>query len=86
MTSRVEWTRAAQNELAAIWTRSDSSKRAAITRAAHRIDQILSANPSDAGESRGDDERILHESPLGILFVVDDDDRAAFVFHVWDYD
>ena len=83
---RVEWTRAAQNELAAIWTRSDSSKRTAVTRAAHRIDQVLSSNPLDAGESRVGDERIFHESPLGILFVVDDAGRTAYVFHVWDFD
>lgn len=57
----------AEQELAALWI--DSSKRAAVTRAVHHIDQQLQQAPEELGESRPFDCRI-HLKRLSPSFFV----------------
>ena len=77
----VLWVPKAEQELAAIWMKS--TRRRKVTTAAHRIDQRLRRNPETAGESREQGRRILHESPLGVLFRVEPEDRIVHVLTVW---
>jgi hypothetical protein len=49
---RVRWERRALNELANLWTQADAALRQAITVASQVIDQRLSQNPEEEGESR----------------------------------
>lgn len=85
MTFRIEWLQTATNELAAAWTKADSVLRAAITSAAHSIDQQLQRDPGEQGESRGEGERILFASPLGVSFMVDEEQKVVTILHAWHY-
>ncbi|HEY1381575.1 MAG TPA: hypothetical protein VGF55_32555 [Gemmataceae bacterium] len=80
---RVEWLRSALNELAAIWTQADSAQRAAITAATQAIDEGLSADPYDKGESRERGVRVAFALPLGVTFRVAQVPDAVAVLHVW---
>jgi hypothetical protein len=73
----------AEEELAALWM--DSSKREAVTRAAHQIDEKLQQDPEQLGESRPPDNRVYFEPPLGVLFRVLPSDQLVEVIHVWEY-
>ena len=81
MNWEVVWRRSARNDLATLWL--DSSIRADITAAAHRIDFQLSRNPLGVGESREEDRRILIEAPLAVIFKVKPADRKVIVLRVW---
>jgi plasmid stabilization system protein ParE len=81
MNYTVVWKPEAERRLADLWLAA--SDRAAVTRAANRIDQLLQTNPDQQGESRGRGRRILIEAPLGILFVVKPADRIVQVLTVW---
>jgi hypothetical protein len=74
----------AEQELAALWM--DSSKRAAVTTAVHRIDRQLQQAPEDLGESRPSDCRIHFESPLAVLFRVLVPRQLVEVVHIWEFD
>ena len=54
----VHWVESAIARLADVWTASDSTFRAEITAASHRVDDALKVNPLDAGESRDAERRI----------------------------
>jgi len=58
----VAWLRTAEQELTAIWL--DAADRAAITQAAHAIDQQLQQDAHFKGESRHGGRRIFIELPL----------------------
>lgn len=77
----VIWRPSAEAELALIWT--ESADRSAVTRAANRIDTLLSSNAADAGESRDGGERIIFEKPLAVLVEVSEEDCRANVLHVY---
>lgn len=77
----VTWLPSADAELAQIWI--DSSDRKLVTLAAKEIERQLSNDPLNIGESRGGNERIVIERPLGVLVEVLEDDRLAKVLHVW---
>lgn len=53
-----------------------------VTRAMARLDQLLTADPNNVGESRPNFERILTESQLTIRFAVHDDERLVYVLSV----
>jgi hypothetical protein len=53
--------------------------RAAITLAANRIDNLLSRNPFDQGESRPKGRRILVDLPLIVVFEIREQDRIVRV-------
>jgi hypothetical protein len=81
----VRWKRSALNELATLWTQADSVMRQAITTATSRIDQELQHHPETRGESRGVQDRIYFEFPLGIRFEVDRQQSIVHVLHVWSF-
>lgn len=84
MTFDVNWSPDGENELAAVWMKSFN--REAVSRASNTIDRRLMVDADDVGESRGGSVRIEFESPLGVLFSVDLDNRSVSVFHVWEYE
>ena len=49
---RVEWLDTAMVELMTLWLQADSTLRQALTAASHQIDQRLSHDPANVGESR----------------------------------
>jgi hypothetical protein len=65
MKYRVLWLAAAEQELAQIWL--NAADRSAVTSASNRIDRRLQSNPEDEGESRPNGQRIVFETPLGVL-------------------
>jgi hypothetical protein len=67
----VVWVESAVVRLAAAWTNADSMKRAAITAASHRIDEVLRVNPIEAGESRDQGRRVYIDLPLVVTYEVD---------------
>ena len=80
----VGWQPAAERGLAALWT--VARDRAAVTQAAHRIEELLVRNPEDAGESRTPDgspgRRILFDPPLAVVFSVSESVREVRVLDV----
>lgn len=78
----VHWVETAVFKLADSWSGADSSHRAAITAAAHRIDESLRISPLDAGESRGDERRIIIDLPLVAVYEVDAENRAVTVLEL----
>jgi hypothetical protein len=81
---RVEWIQAAIDELSNLWTHSDSGGRRAITTATHALDQQLAADPFRVSESRGNEDRVLFEYPLGVQ-EIDSQKQIVWVLHVWRY-
>ena len=79
----VTWAPTAERALAEIWLRA--SDRTAVTEASNRIDQALKHDPETKGESRGRNDRILLESPLGVDFEVNALDLKVTVLTVWTY-
>src|SRR5437016_1781735 len=61
---QVEWLQTVLDALADLWTQADSSQRQAITAASHAIDQRLSKDPHNEGESRSGGFRIMFAPPL----------------------
>jgi hypothetical protein len=79
----VVWGRAAERELARLWTAS--ADRRAVTLAADAIDRLLREDPHRRGESRQDTTRVLLVPPLGVDFEVLAADRMVHVMAVWAY-
>jgi hypothetical protein len=77
MSFQVLWLPDAEQELAQVWM--ESSDRSAITRAVHRVENRLTANPANEGESRTKSRRIAFERPLAIIFRVRPSERAVEV-------
>ena len=80
---QVDWLQSALDDLTRVWTAGDAAMRQAITQATNEIDRKLSTNPYADSESRGDGERILFVSPLGVTFQIEDDDQTVSILHVW---
>jgi hypothetical protein len=81
MNYTVEWTPAAEQELAALWT--SAADRGAVTAAADAIDVALQQDPLTQGESRRGPTRVLFVPPLGAYFDVDAAARTVTVWAVW---
>jgi mRNA-degrading endonuclease RelE of RelBE toxin-antitoxin system len=79
----VDWLPAAEQELTELWL--SAADRDAITRASHRMDQRLRADPQNEGESRADGRRILFDAPLGIIYRVLANEHRVVVSHVWKF-
>jgi hypothetical protein len=77
----VLWVPGAEQRLAELWM--DATDRDAITKASHAIDQQLKTDPLNQGESRPRGRRVLFESPLGVLYRVEEQDMIVRVYHVW---
>ena len=80
---RVDWLQTALNQLAAIWTDSDSTMRKAITSAKMEIDRKLLTDPLGESESRSGGRRVIFVFPLGILFKIEPDGLTVSVLQVW---
>ena len=81
MKYRVAWTSDAEADLARIWMQARN--RRAVADAADRLDQSLSIDPMDIGESRAGGLRLAFASPLAIEFEVYEPDRTVLVLAVW---
>jgi plasmid stabilization system protein ParE len=81
MTFTVIWRPSAERKLAEIWT--DADDRQAIAHAADAIDALLRTEPTEVGESRVTNTRILTVSPLSVYYDVHEDDRLVAVWAVW---
>lgn len=79
---RVDWLEVALDELAALWTQSDSVQRQAITAASHAIEQRLARDPNNEGESRPGGRRITFSAPLAVRFQVEPDGQTVTVLQV----
>lgn len=78
----VVWQQEAEQQLARLW--ESSRDRAALTAAADHIERVLRAYPDRAGEERVHGDRVLFESPLGVVFRTRIEDRIVQVLGVWD--
>jgi len=76
----VTWTRPALQQFLHLWTTATDPD--AIDAAAVRIDQTLSIDAHQQGESRTGPYRILLDRPLAALFVADIDIGVAYVVSV----
>jgi hypothetical protein len=79
---RVEWLQVALDELTTLWTGADATDRQGITTASHEIDQRLSNDPSNEGESRSPGCRITFVPPLAIRFQIEADGRTVTVLQI----
>jgi hypothetical protein len=80
MTFTVTWTRHALRQYLALWTAATDPD--VVDAASLRIDQTLSTDAHQQGESRTDPIRILFDPPLAVLFVADVDVAVAYVVSV----
>ncbi len=80
---QVQWVQSALDKLAATWIEADSALRSRITVAMTQVDQCLRAGPGDQGESREENRRTLFIAPLGIDYLLEEDDRRVIVLRVW---
>lgn len=83
MNYTVVWIPEAEAEIARLW--SDGVGRSEIAAAVDAMDLLLGRAPYDVGESRDGNRRILLVRPLGVSYVVKDDDRIVQVNKVWRY-
>lgn len=65
----VVWSLAAEQRLTELWL--GARDRIALTGAAREIDQLLSSDPQQVGESRSGRSRILIIPPLAAFYEVD---------------
>jgi hypothetical protein len=56
-----------------------------ITAASDEIDRRLKRDPAGEGESREQGRRILLVPPLGVKYVVSEDDKLVRVLNVWQF-
>jgi len=82
MSYTVIWVPVAENRLADTWLAAPD--RAAVTRAAHLIDQDLAHNPYARGFPRNASvNRTAVEYPLGVEYEIIEDDKTVRVLTVW---
>jgi hypothetical protein len=56
-----------------------------VSASVHRIEASLARRPEDIGESRSNGFRVAFDSPIGIVFRVDEANRLVSVVAVWEY-
>jgi mRNA-degrading endonuclease RelE of RelBE toxin-antitoxin system len=79
----VYWLPSAEEELTRLWL--DPLSRRKITEATEEVDRLLRINPSELGESRDGDLRVMFVDPLGVSFIVDENQTAVVVVEMWRY-
>ena len=79
----VRWKRSALARLTELWI--EAADRTSINAAVEEIDRILARNPSETGESRSEDIRVLFCSPLGVFFEIDEARNAVDILRVWTF-
>lgn len=79
----VTWLLDAEKSLKAI--SKNSAVPGAVFAAATELDQRLSTNPNDEGESRPNGRRITFAPPLAIIFRVYEEQSTVVVTHLWEF-
>ena len=78
MNYEVVWTRSAENDLAALWIAAPD--QAAVSVAAHVIDQELALRPLAVGDRQSSSvHRVIYRAPLGVEYEVIQDDSRVIV-------
>lgn len=77
----VIWERSAEHDLTEIWLHS--RLKHAINQAVAKIDDDLKAKPQECGESRERGRRAHFVWPLGVAYLIEEDDRQVRVLSVW---
>jgi hypothetical protein len=80
MNYTVTWTRYALRQFHDLWTTATDPD--AVDAAATRIQQSLTNDAEQQGESRQGDVRVLFDPPLAVLFVADPDVAVAYIVEV----
>ena len=83
MSFDVIWIPEAESQLADIWL--NAPDRDMVRSSAFEIDRLLAADPISSGESRPAGQRILHVLPLGIRYMVLEDESTVQVLRVWQF-
>jgi hypothetical protein len=78
----VIWRPAAEHDLVKSWLRGGDENDLAA--AAHRVDEWLSSDAHEKGESRDRGHRVIFSPPLGVRFSVNVRLQEAYVLRVWD--
>jgi hypothetical protein len=82
MSYTVDWSEAALDELAAVWTAAVD--QAAVTASSHNLDQNLARDPYAVGFARNAPvNRTATDWPLGIDYEIVEDDKKVRVLRVW---
>lgn len=84
MSFTLRWSAKALDRPADFWW--EAPERQVILDAIDRIDDLLRFDPEAKGESRADQERILLEYPLGVLYQIDRTASAVDMLNVWRFD
>lgn len=79
---RVDWLESALDDLTTLWLAANSSLKASITAATHAMDQRLTADAPNEGESRPGGRRIMFVAPLAVTFQMEPDGVTATILHV----
>jgi hypothetical protein len=77
----VNWLPEATEEYFELWL--DVECREAVATSAATIDRTLAEGPSEAGESRPDNLRIIFEAPLAALYQVDMTNYRVNIVSIW---
>ena len=78
MNYEVVWTEVAENHLAAVWLAAPD--QAAVSVAAHLIDQELAVRPLNVGDRRSSSvHRVVYRPPLAVEYEVIQDDSRVIV-------
>jgi hypothetical protein len=83
MSFEVVWIAEAEGQLADIWL--NAFDRDIVRIAALEIDRVLTIDPINSGESRSAGQRILHVYPLGVRYMLLDDEKTVQVLCVWQF-
>jgi hypothetical protein len=75
----------AMTPLKETWDQADPLLREAILAASRQLNEQLSRDPLEQGESRDDKTRILFSAPLGVLFEVDEARKLVSIVRAWVY-
>jgi len=67
------------------WDGAGDELRLTILRAMQQIERELQSDPHHKGESRPGGARILFQSPLAVLFEVDDEKNLVRIVRAWSY-
>jgi hypothetical protein len=80
---RLRWEERAMNELAAVWLKSESQRRAAITGATSQIEKLLLDDPIWWSEPHAHGRRIIYVPPLGVTFRIEENGEVISVLGAW---
>jgi hypothetical protein len=77
----VVWTEDADAELAEIWVHDNTRTR--VTQAVNELERLLRESETARNASGVGKRRILSVDPIGIEFLVEDDDLLVTVTTIW---